>query len=235
MKKLRAPGSSNPNPIFVTDDEAYTSSRQLQRHLLCENCEARFRTQGETWVLQNGFQGDYSFPLREILLKSSPTRVMSDGLRLYPAAGLSGIDLSQLIYFGLSVFWRAGVCEWRRRNDRIRVDLGPYLEPLRLFLNGDAAFPENMAYGVRVSSQTNILAIAHLPESWQLGGSRLHTFGLPGLTFYLVVGKRFPIGYVKTSTAPAPEGYIGIHPKRDEEELMAMVNRVRRTRDRTGQ
>ena len=54
-KILREPGQTNPNPVIVGRDYAYSTSKQLTDYLLCEceECEQRFRRLGEDWVMVN--------------------------------------------------------------------------------------------------------------------------------------------------------------------------------------
>jgi len=66
-KTLRAPGKSNPNPTVFGDGYSYTTSKQVSDYLLCEECEQRFRSLGEDWVMANCFRDDKTFRIREML------------------------------------------------------------------------------------------------------------------------------------------------------------------------
>jgi hypothetical protein len=99
------------------------------------------------------------------------------------------IDTDKLIYFALSVFWRAGASKWRWRQTSAGIDLGPYLEPMRSFLLGESGFLENAALMVRVMEVSPIRRGIMLPETANLNGVHSHTFAMAGFGFLLAVGE----------------------------------------------
>lgn len=105
---LRAPGHKDPNPILIDNVHHGTTSRQLRAPLLCVECEARFRAQGEDWVLANYYRGNDTFKLRESLRNTKPLYSDQD-FTLYSGANIPDIDIEALVYFASSVFWRAAV------------------------------------------------------------------------------------------------------------------------------
>ena len=101
--------------------------------------------------------------------------------------------MSKLVYFGLSVIWRAGVNRWSDDHRTINIDLGPYLEPLRLFLLDETPFPRSMLLAVRVSSLTDYVPSVNYPESRREAICRYHGFGVLGVYFVLFVGKQIHV------------------------------------------
>jgi hypothetical protein len=99
------------------------------------------------------------------------------------------------------------------------VDLGPYEEPLRRFLLGEIAFPDQFALSIRVSTLPELYQTAHAPASENGDGFHFYRFAIPGLVFILFVGSRIPKEYFAASTVPAPERYISIHPKSEMADL----------------
>lgn len=182
---LRSPGWKNPNPIRVSDVRHYTTSKPLKGYVLCGECEERFSALGEHWVLDGCHRGENQFKIRDALLLAKPVETLPDGLAVYEGASISSIDMDQIIYFALSFFWRAAVREWRLGPRTIRIDLGPYLEPLRVFLLERGPFPKFFALGVRVSSLTKWIPCINEPESKNCSGYGLHAFSLLGLGFFL--------------------------------------------------
>jgi hypothetical protein len=98
----------------------------------------------------------------------------------------------KLLYFGVSVLWRAGCHSWRWQGDSLKIELGPYLEPLRKFLYEDAPFPDRMALVVHVQQVEDFALRVVLPQSRREHGHHIHTFTIPGLLFFLSVGQLLP-------------------------------------------
>ena len=226
FKILRAASLPNPNPVIIGEDTAYTSSKQVSDYLLCKVCEGRFRVNGETWVLANCYRPDGTFLLRQALLSSQPA-ASGSGTTVYKAAEIPRIDCHKLIYFAVSVFWRAGAHEWPWQGGYVHSGFGSYLEPMRLFLLEEQSFPAGMALSVWVSSLDQFLEITELPTAAKAGGYHIHRFKIAGLAFVLFVGGRIPAEFIRTSAAPAPECFIPISPNHDIEELIKMSKYVR--------
>jgi len=75
-----------------------------------------------------------AFPLQSVLANNQPL-LANDRFAAYGQP--SGIDLDQLVYFALSIFWRASVHQWLEPDtDRpiATIALGEYEEPIRRFL-----------------------------------------------------------------------------------------------------
>jgi len=216
--------TANPNPVFVTDRRAYTTSRQIQDYLLCSDCEDRFNKRGEAWVLENCYRGPGRFLLRENLTRYRAV-AQHVGILVFEGARIPEIDCAKLIFFGMSVFWRAGAHDWPRGNERAGIALGSYLDPIGHFLLDETNFPDKMLLVVRVSSlQDGLLGHMNLPESQTNDGFRTHHFAIPGVIFMLSVGGKIPPDQM--ATAPNPECYISICPQFDRETLEHTSMRV---------
>jgi hypothetical protein len=219
FRGLRANGLGNPNPVRFKGDRAYTTSKAVTTYLLCEDCEQRFRRNGEDRVLSRCYLPDGTFPIREALLASVPL-TNRNGMVLYTGSAIPEINCDRLIYFAMSVFWRAAAHAWPEGKDRFGIDLGPFREPFRLFLLDQAAFPDNCALAVRVSGLTEFLDRAWFPQSAKKQGFHVHQFSIPGLTFLLATGQRVPRGFIDASTAPSPQRYLAIYTKAEVADLM---------------
>jgi hypothetical protein len=182
---------------------------------------------GEDWVLAHSYRGSGSgFKLREILLRQSPLATQGDA-SLYACVGVPNLEMDKIIYFAASVFWRAAVRTWRRDERTIKIDLGKYAEPLRLFLLGAGPFPDHMALHTWVSSLSgNILASLHLPEAKRIEGFRAYEFGIPGVCFRLLVARHMSPKWFEWSTAPGPHGLVGIVPDLDRHDVAHMAQRM---------
>src|SRR5256885_5057970 len=137
----RAPDSE---PVFVTSQVVMHTSRQTKHPLLCWNCEQLISSSGESWVLPRLATIDGKFPLVEILT-SRPPEVVDDESTAYAAAKNPGIDVSKLLHFASSIFWKAAVHSWKGGQTEPQIELGPYADPLRRFVLKAGPFPTYMA------------------------------------------------------------------------------------------
>jgi hypothetical protein len=198
---------------------AYQTSDQAQAYLLCEECEARFRREGEDWVLANCLRPGGRFPLRETLDQAAPAW-RDPEIRIYSCTNMAGVSVDAIIYFALSVFWRAAVHRWIIAGHSASIDLGPYEEAFRCFLLHEAPFPGSAALCVLVWARNAELAMN--PNSGNEDGFHYHQFGIPGLAFMLFVGGNLPGEYLATSLAPSADRYITIYPKAEELHLLKL-------------
>ncbi len=234
-KLLRTGRSANPHPFALTPGTGVRTSKQVWRHFLCGECEQRFSQRGEAWVMANCWRGMNNFPIQEHLLKSEPL-LASDELKVFAGASIPEIKMAKLIYFGASVFWRASACHWIILGSPIHIDLGPYAEALRLFLNDAVPFPREMVLNIGVSGLTNQTLDAGLfPKSSRTKiGIRRHRFIIPGIYFTLLVGKQITDAERLICAAHTSEGRINIWKQTDEElisgslkKLLALGSRMR--------
>jgi hypothetical protein len=223
FKALRDPMDSNPNPVLIGDYGAYKSSKRVSDYLLCECCEDRFRTRGENWVLANCYHPDGTFPLRSVLFSTSPHWNL-DGTLIYKTSAIPELNGTKLVYFAMSVFWRAGAHWWPWEGEYVNLQLGPYLEPIRLFLLDQEPFPDQMALAARISGLKKVLELTQLPQARNRQGYYLHSFTIPGLAFFLSVGSRLPSNFLKISTAPAPEQFVAFCPNAELDEMMDLAD-----------
>src|ERR1035437_3103718 len=225
---LRSPQDKNPNPIVAGEGYFYPTSKQLSDYLLCEGCEQRFRRLGEDWVMANCYRDDQTFRIREILQAAIPLSGNKE-IRVYSGASLPELRMDDLVYFAISVFWRAAVHTWRVDGRRYGISLGPYEEPLRRFVRGETAFPDRFVLAVRVSNRPELLKTAHPPNTGNGGGFHFHRFAIPGLGFVLLSGGRISTENYTASTAPAPERYISIHPKSELADLNEVITLLQKS------
>ncbi len=186
--RLLNPGDNRH--VVIDQEKHYTTSKQTKEHLLCEECEQRFNSLGEKWVMAHGSRGKGGFRLQDVLRKSLPLKDISSGL-VFDGATLPNVDMDRLCYFGTSVFWRAAAHKWRGQE---RIDLGPiYTEQFRRFLLGQDSFPANAVIVIHVSNADDPLAVAFFPTGEKVAGSFYwYSFCIPGLMYWLFVGGRIP-------------------------------------------
>lgn len=209
--------------MVIGDGYSYTTSKQLKDYLLCERCEHEFHSRGENWVMANCFRDDKTFKIREMLQAAGPVNADPE-IEIYSAGSIPQFEVKSLVYFAMSVFWRAAVHVWRVDGREYGISLGPYEEPLRRYLRGQSPFPDRMALIVRVPGKSELFPTAYPPQSNNQAGFHSHQFSIPGIVCLLLSGGRIPGEFFGASMAPAPECFILIDPRSDEDEIMRAVS-----------
>ena len=225
-KLARKAGDKNPNPVVVGGDVAIKTSKQVTAYLLCADCEHRFNTAGEKWVIENGWKSVTDFPIHAALAAAQPVYAGAD-LKVYAGNAINGIDPDKLGYFAASVFWRAAAHKWKVENsdDPIFIDLGPYTEELRVFLMG-GAFPPNAAIIVTANSSPSVVLneFALFPfDKARTTTHRQYKFLVPGLGFELFTGKGLPSSVRQMCIIRSAERKLFISPKMEEQTLNGMA------------
>ena len=173
---------------MVQNGTEIQTSRQRWVHLLCKGCEQLLSKHGERWVLTNTKRGLNSFPLMDTLLEQEPTVVFPPNTAFFSGQLIPGVNVAALMHFGAGVFWRASVWPWGPAERRI-VHLGPFEESFRRFLIGEAEFPEHAYLCVVVRVPSDMDSVTHEPSGGRSENMHLYTFPMPGLLFYLGVGR----------------------------------------------
>jgi hypothetical protein len=138
--------------------------------LLCDECEQRFSTYGENWVLRNCLRQNGSFRLASILESRTPDLTAPETTtKIHYAVNIPEIDLTALAYFAASIFWRGSVYPWSDSNYPVR--LGPFEESFRKYLLGDAGFPPDAALWVLVRPKSALDRATHTPAGGKLKNS----------------------------------------------------------------
>jgi hypothetical protein len=165
--------SKNPNPLFISDTVTAQTQSQFKDYLLCSGCEQRFSDRGESWVVGNCYRGENNFPLREQILRlPAILESQSPHIIVYSASQAPAIECDKLLYFALSVFWRAAVYDWSIRDCRqgVRTFLGPYELRVQDFLLDRAPLPESMALNIRIGSPDRHTGGVMLPLHYNQDG-----------------------------------------------------------------
>ncbi len=176
---------------------ARQTSKQAASHLLCCKCEELFSKNGEQWVVRHAAQSETHLPLRSLILEGLPTPVIDGTLWYFNAEEIQGVNVDALVYFALSVIWRAGARSWELDGKRIpALSLGPYSEILRSYLLGETKssdLSKSVAVHVIVSSTKHVTLITTFPQSKKRPeGYFEHFFDVPGISFAVLAGGRIP-------------------------------------------
>jgi hypothetical protein len=190
-------GQANPNPYVLSPEGVVQTSKQRKAHLLCRRCELLLSQNGEDWMMRNGLKNTGKFVLASLLAKSPFSLDASRTARVYQAATILGINIKALTYFPASLFWRGSIHPWKTDNTR-PVPLGPYEEPLRQYLLGQADFPTDMILTVTVRSPSDISHFTHEPIAEWHDLLLVGKFPMPGFAFGITAGIGIPQGLRNT-------------------------------------
>lgn len=210
--KLCRDQASGQNPIAVAGGIAKHSTDQVTDHVFCSDCEKQLNLQGEAWVHLNMARPE-GFLIRDAIEKVAPA-MANDSFAVYTGSAVPGIHIDKLSYFGLSIFWRAGVHRWPALNQgdkrMDRLIFGKYEEPMRLFLLDGTPLPNTISLLISVwpwKSPAPPIAF-HTPVGKRNDNWYSYSFYIPGLDFKLVVGKEIPRNLQQMSAFAAPQRYL---------------------------
>lgn len=193
LYRIVCTGERNTNPVIMTPEAALQTSKQVRDYLLCDDCELRFNRGGEKYVLDNCFRGEGKFRLRKTLEAHEPKFKIDAGF-VYDVSAIQGVDASKILYFAASIFWRASVHRWRTGMRTLdSVSLGDkYEEQFRQYLMGEEEFPCRATVWTAISRSVNPDNVAFVPTKGRQEGYFCHRFSIPGIVFFMYVGKMVP-------------------------------------------
>jgi hypothetical protein len=188
--QLREASKPNPNPVLIASQVSLTTSKQITGRVLCAECEERFSRNGEAWVLGNMSRPE-GFPIQDTLAAAKPIQA-NENFAYYSSTAMPTINMAALVYFAMSIFWRASAHTWRNVSGVMDgIDLGPFEEPMRTFLLG-GAFPSDTVVLVSVWPTKDVLPAAYTPRRGRAPGYHCFNFLIPGMEFKLLTGKQIP-------------------------------------------
>jgi hypothetical protein len=151
-------------------------------------------------------QGD-PFLLQDALIPEVP--FIGDGINLYAGKKIKAFDMPQLIYFGMSMFWRGAAREWKSSLGEVAppVALGEYYEPIQRFLLG-GPFPDDVVLFVYVD---NLKPVGNAATTVLRAKNQIAEFSwfyLNGLGFALYLGKEIPKQIRQLCAYRSPDGLV---------------------------
>ncbi|MCE5979093.1 hypothetical protein [Pseudomonas sp. JR33AA] len=186
LRGLPENGGGSPIRIDGGQGNASQSDLQITQYLLCRVCEDLFSKHGEKVI--GRLWGTHSgFPLVNQLL-ACEVRGSHEGYSLHDHSVLDRKDVDGLIYFALSIFWRAHVWNWTGKTDPYKKALGSkYEQEIREFLLGLQSLGD-MLLMLNVNTNAELNSFARLPQAYRKNGVTHHVFSLLGIEFSLFLG-----------------------------------------------
>lgn len=170
----------------------YPSTSQVAQDFLCDECENRIAKNGEEYAIKVCAQSD-GFVLKDILTQIKPDKRDAALGDLFLYDTVNSVNREALIYFALSVIWRASAKKnWGVEElESYYNALGPYEEMLRVFLlTKERTALQKIFIMVEVITDGSApLAYMFFPSCRNNElGCHIHEFGIPGLNFTILVG-----------------------------------------------
>lgn len=215
-KRARATELKNPNPVVLSDGKAKQSSLQVRDYKFCRVCEKRFNDGGERWILDHIPEnyGD-GFKLQDTLLNAvSPVSSGRDDL-LYPQTSIPEVDMEKLVYFALSIFWRA-TRHWRPVEggspERLYLS-GRHESAIRAFLlePEKRKLPKDVVVTVAVWPYNKVYPLATPPRTDAEAEYRAYWFYYHGFIFALALGRKIPALARRCCSYHSPEKFLAVN------------------------
>jgi hypothetical protein len=194
--------------IIFTPKLITQNPRQLSAHLLCRECEERIAKLGEVPALALISRGG-TFPFLNRMMLSAPIETYTE-LAVYSGRTM-GIDIDALVYYALSLAWRGAAKEWKTlKGQTTTASLGSHEEPIRRYLAGEAALPENVFVVLTVCTDQAAQLIVNAPWPVPTPGNaylQVEMF-VRGLWFVVLAGDAVPQGMRSLSLLGSTAGSI---------------------------
>lgn len=169
--------------INLFENEAFPSTKQIHEYLLCTTCEKRFSDNGEAHM-GNLWATRKNFGLRDLLYSISPIKD-----NCYNGSDLGTTTSESLVYFAISVLWRANV--WPQKLGDYNGVLGKKYEKIFRDYLLEKTKLKNVKIVIYVNTNKNNMtnSLITFPGMIATPIGKVHTFTVPGLQFQVIVGK----------------------------------------------
>ena len=220
----------NPHPLLISARGAQSSSSQVTDNVLCEKCESLLAKNGEDYALRVAAD-ERGFNLLDGLTRAG--LIQGKEFRWSELGNSPEVKRDHLVYFAVSVFWRAAVHRWPDPEDptrTIKIELGAEnTELLRRFLLGEAALPLTVNVSFYVLTDRLSQATIYLPGRTSKVGFRWgFGFVACGFMFNLFLGKKVDPAASRVCLIHSPERFIWI--RDGEQKTLEAVGHIKRQR-----
>ena len=167
------------------------TDRQIVARMLCGECEQLFGRKGEYLCIPLLLQKDSSFPLYDLIQREIRIPNNQYGNWVDPENLSNAINVDSLLYFAISLFWRASAGNWPMPAKSYMGALGKkYEKLLKEFLLGKSELHKNVLVTYAIDNDHFPLPLIKLPDSIKKAGFRMHWLMLPGVHIVMFVGNQ---------------------------------------------
>lgn len=191
-KRIRSNAyTGNPNPVRVTAEKAFQTSKQITEYMLCHSCEQRIgNTENYVASLAYTTEGNLGKLIQRILPQDFNQN----------SSGPSSVSLKQLstdkiIFFASSIVWKACVMKYKGIH---KPSLGKkYEAAIREYLNGKKSLPKNVRIIMSMLDPKKCVLndfhnLVTFPLTQKKDGYHRHLFFICGIYFELCIGNVMP-------------------------------------------
>jgi hypothetical protein len=191
-KRIRSDSDTgNPNPVRVTGEKAFQTSKQVSEYMLCSYCEQRIgNTEDYVASLAYTTEGNPGKLMRRILPPD-----FNQNSSVPSSVSLKQLSTDKIVFFASSVVWRACVTKYRSIR---KPSLGKkYEAAIREYLDEKKPFPKNARVIMSIlDPQKCVLNDFHnlvtFPLTHKEDGYHRHSFFICGIYFELCLGNVLP-------------------------------------------
>lgn len=180
-------GGGSPLRVHLAEKEAFYTDKQVDKHLLCGDCEQLFSKRGEEPVSRL-WATKKTFPLLERLRKSGGKILTTKKFDFYPPGIIDPAAQEALFYFGVSVIWRSNCWDWGGKSSPHKGSLGPYEERFRNYLLGHSVGVDGVKLMLTLDTNKDLQGLVSFPYHARAERIFLHRFNVLSLYFDFVVG-----------------------------------------------
>jgi len=183
--RRRKPSFASRNRRLVA---VHSKDQHIKDYVLCFDCEQRFDRNGESEVLYWVSPKSKTFRLAERHYDPSDP---DQSINRHSGADI-GVDMDKFAYFAVSVVWRGTAHDWVLPDGGVRPHdaLGDFVEPMRLYLLGQAPFPPDISVIVIVGSDDESRKVWTIPGAHVEADCLNFRFQTFGVMFRVLMGYR---------------------------------------------
>jgi hypothetical protein len=205
MRTGKCPGCLQTKPLV----SSHLASRAIYDYVRTDDLHpiivGGLNRGGEKWMVGKLCTVDRKFPLYDLLHEQAALFTDDDG-ETFATGTNPNVDVQRITHFALGIFWKASLYPWKFGA----ISLGPYEEPIRTWLRGETAFPQNVTLNVILSHPTKAQIIMNPPYETTVTPCHTYLFHVPGVLFGLSVGKQLPAAEKALCFYSTPEHFVVI-------------------------
>lgn len=191
-KRIRSNAyTGNPNPVRVTAEKAFQTSKQITEYMLCHSCEQRIgNTENYVASLAYTTEGNLGKLIQRILPQD-----FNQNSSVPSSVSLKQLSTDKIIFFASSIVWKACVMKYKGIH---KPSLGKkYEAAIREYLNGKKSLPKNVRIIMSMLDPKKCVLndfhnLVTFPLTQKKDGYHRHLFFICGIYFELCIGNLMP-------------------------------------------